>query len=311
MRLIVGTRGSRLSLKQTEYVLDNLKRVKPDVDFKIKIIKTMGDVERKKPLFAMDRKGIFEKEIDLALVKGEIDLAVHSLKDVPTLKGDEEIIVAAIPERDSPLEALISKDNTPFKMLPSGAIVGTSSLRRMAQIKFLRPDLEIKPIRGNVDTRVQKVKRGEFHAVILAYAGLARLDLNSLVTEVFPPELMAPAAGQGALAVVVRRDRSDLIDVLRVIDHFPTRAEVTAERSLIAAMEGGCHFPIGAYAHAEAGRLTLYGCTFSADAFRKIEVHVEGGLNEAEDLGKRAAHMLMAKGADEIRAQWREKYGLW
>jgi len=311
MRLIVGTRGSRLSLKQTEYVLDNLKRVKPDVDFKIKIIRTMGDVERKKPLFAMDRKGIFEKEIDLALVKGEIDLAVHSLKDVPTLKGDEEIIVAAIPKRDSPLEALVSKDNTPFKMLPRGAIVGTSSLRRMAQIKFLRPDLEIKPIRGNVDTRVQKVKRGEFHAVILAYAGLARLGLNSLVTEVFPPDLMAPAAGQGALAVVVRRDRSDLIDVLRVIDHFPTRAEVTAERSLIAAMEGGCHFPIGAYAHAEAGRLTLYGCTFSADAFRKIEVNVEGGLSEAEDLGKRAAHMLMAKGADEIRAQWREKYGLW
>ncbi len=311
MRLIVGTRGSRLSLKQTEYVLDNLKRVKPDVDFKIKIIRTMGDVERKKPLFAMDRKGIFEKEIDLALVKGEIDLAVHSLKDVPTLKGDEEIIVAAIPKRDSPLEALVSKDNTPFKMLPRGAIVGTSSLRRMAQIKFLRPDLEIKPIRGNVDTRVQKVKRGEFHAVILAYAGLARLGLNSLVTEVFPPDLMAPAAGQGALAVVVRRDRSDLIDVLRGIDHFPTRAEVTAERSLIAAMEGGCHFPIGAYAHAEAGRLTLYGCTFSADAFRKIEVNVEGGLSEAEDLGKRAAHMLMAKGADEIRAQWREKYGLW
>ncbi len=311
MRLTVGTRGSRLSLKQTEHVLDRIKGVKPDVDFKIKVIRTMGDVERKKPLFAMDRKGIFEKEIDLALIKGEIDLAVHSLKDVPTLKGDEEIIVAAIPERDSPLEALVSKDNVPLKMLPKGVIVGTSSLRRMAQIKFLRPDLEIKPIRGNVDTRVQKVKRGEFHAVILAYAGLTRLGLKSLVTEVFPPEIMAPAAGQGALAVVVRRDRSDLIDVLRGIDHFPTRAEVTAERSLIAAMEGGCHFPIGAYAHAKAGKLTLYGCTFSADASRKIEVHVEGSLNEAEDLGKRAAHMLIAKGADEIRAQWREKYGLW
>jgi hydroxymethylbilane synthase len=311
MKLTVGTRGSRLSLKQTEHVLHKIKEVKPDVDFKIRVIRTLGDVERKKPLFAMDRKGVFEKEIDLAIVRGEIDLAVHSLKDVPTLKGDEEIVVAAVPERDSPLEALVSKDNTLLKMLPKGAIVGTSSLRRMAQIKFLRPDLEVKPIRGNVDTRVQKVKRGEFYAVILAYAGLTRLGLNSLVTEVFPPDIMAPAAGQGALAVVVRQDRSDLIDLLRKIDHFPTRAEVTAERSLIAAMEGGCHFPIGAYAHAEAGKLTLYGCTFSADASRKIEVHVEGSLNEAEDLGKRAAHMLIAKGADEIRAQWREKYGLW
>jgi hydroxymethylbilane synthase len=311
MKLIVGTRGSRLSLIQTEHVLDNLKGVNPGLDFKIKIIRTVGDVERKKPLFAMNMKGIFEKEIDLALVKGEIDLAVHSLKDVPTLKGDEEIIVAAIPKRDSPLDALVSKDNMPFKMLPRGAVIGTSSLRRMAQIKFLRPDLEIKPIRGNVDTRVWKVKRGEFHAIVLAYAGLNRLGLNGFVTEVFPPELLTPAAGQGALAVVVRRDRSDLLDVLGGIDHFPTRAEVTAERSFIAAMEGGCHFPIGAYAHAEAGRLTLYGCTFSADALRKIEVHVEGGLNEAEDLGRRAAHMLMERGAAEIREQWREKYGLW
>jgi len=311
LRLVVGTRGSKLSLKQTEHVLDELGKVEPGVEFKIKIIRTIGDVERDKPLFAMNRKGIFEKEIDLALLKGEIDLAVHSLKDVPTLRGDEEIIVAAISKRNSPLEALVSKDNVPFKMLPKGAIIGTSSLRRMAQIKFLRPDLKIKPIRGNVDTRVQKVKRGELHAVILAYAGLDRLGLNDMVTEVFPPEVMVPAAGQGALAVMIRRGRSDLLDILERIDHFPTRAEVTAERSLIAAIEGGCHFPIGAYAHAESGRLTLYGCIFSVDALRKIEVRVEGDLNEAEDLGRKAAHMLMAKGADEIRAQWREKYGLW
>jgi hydroxymethylbilane synthase len=311
MKLVVGTRGSRLSLIQTEQVLESLKRVRPYLKFEVKIIRTMGDIERHKPLYAMGRKGIFEKEIDLAVIKGEIDLAVHSLKDVPTLRGDEEVVIAAIPKRASPLEALVSRDSIPLKMLPKGAIVGTSSLRRMVQIKFLRPDLEVKPIRGNVDTRLRKVKSGDFHAVVLAYAGLERLGLTDLVAEVFSPETFTPAAGQGALAVVVQRDRGDLIDLLKEIDHPPTRAEVVAERSLVAALEGGCHFPIGVYAHAESGKLVLYGCIFSVDARRKIEVRVEGSLSEAEDLGKRAARALSEKGADEIKAQWREVYGLW
>ncbi len=311
MKLVVGTRGSRLSLIQTEQVLESLRRARPDLEFEVKVIKTMGDVEKHKPLYAMGRKGIFEKEIDLALIKGEIDLAVHSLKDVPTLKGDEEIVIAAIPKRTSPFEALVSKDGASLETLPKGAVVGTSSLRRMIQIKFLRPDLEVKPMRGNVDTRLRKVRRGDFHAAVLAYAGLERLGLIDLVAEVFPPETFAPAAGQGAIAVVVRRDRVDLIDLLKEIDHFPTRAEVVAERSLVAAMDGGCHFPIGAYARAEARRLVLYGCIFSVDARRKIEVRVEGTLGEAEALGRRAARMLIEKGADEIKAQWRERYGLW
>lgn len=296
---------------QTEFVLKSLKTLFPKLEFKIKVIKTLGDVERRKPLFAMDRKGIFEKEIDQALLQGEIDFAVHSLKDVPAFDEKGEIVLAAIPRRDSPLEALISRDNVPLKMLPKAATVGTSSLRRMAQIKHLRPDIEVKPMRGNVDTRIQKVKRGEVHAIVVAAAGLERLGLKNLITEVFPPETLTPPAGQGALAVVARKDRSDVMEILSSIDHPPTRAEVTAERSLISAMEGGCHFPIGAYAHAKSDKLSLYGCVLSVDGLNRIEASAEAAIAEAENLGRMVATMLLERGAEEIKASWREKYGVW
>jgi len=311
MRLVVGTRGSRLSLAQTRQVLESLREIRPDLEFEVRIIRTAGDVERRRPLYAMGRKGIFEKEIDLALIRGKIDMAVHSLKDVPTLRGDEGVVIAAIPKRASPFEALVSKDGVPLERLPPGAVVGTSSLRRMVQIRFLRPDLEVRPMRGNVDTRLRKVERGDFHATVLAYAGLERLGLSGLAAQVFSPETFLPAAGQGAIAVVTRDDRDDLLDLLRGIDHPPTRAEVTAERSLVAAVQGGCHFPIGAYARAEGGRLVLHGCIFSVDARRKIEVRVEGAPGGAEELGRKAARMLAERGADEMKAQWRERYGLW
>lgn len=311
MILDVGTRGSRLSIIQTEFILKSLKMLFPKLEFKIKVIKTIGDVERRKPLFAMDRKGIFEKEIDQALIRGEIDFAVHSLKDVPTFEEQDEIALAAVPRRDSPLEALISKDNIILKRLPKAATVGTSSLRRMAQIKYLRPDIEVKPIRGNVDTRIQKVKRCEVHAIVVAAAGLERLGLKNFITEVFPPETLTPPAGQGALAVVAKKDRSDVIEILSSIDHPPTRAEVTAERSLISVMEGGCHFPIGAYAHAKGDRLSLYSCVLSVDGLNRIEASAEAAINEAENLGRRVANMLLGRGAEEIKDLWREKYGVW
>lgn len=178
MTLTVGTRGSKLSLVQTENVLDKLKVIHPEVQFKIKVIKTLGDKERKKPLFTIDRKGIFEKEIDLAIVKREIDFAVHSLKDVPTLESSETAI-AAIPKRSSPHDVLISRDKVTLDAVAKGAVIGTGSLRRLAQVKFLRPDLEVVPIRGNVDTRIKRVKRGEFDGVIVAEAGLERMGLEA------------------------------------------------------------------------------------------------------------------------------------
>lgn len=310
MILTVGTRGSKLSLIQTASVIKSLKMIRPDVEFKVRVIKTIGDVNRK-PLYAIGRKGIFEKEIDKALIDGEVDFAVHSLKDVPTSESQNEIVLAAVPKRDSPLEALISRDYATLNKLPRGAVIGTSSLRRMAQVKHLRPDIEVKPLRGNVDTRVRKVMRGEVDAIIIALAGLERLGLKNLVAEVFPPKLITPAAGQGALALVARRDRGEVIELLKVIDDPFTRAEVTAERSLVSSIGGGCHFPIGSYAHAEGGKLSLYGCILSLDGRLKIEASDEASIEEAESLGRRVASILIDKGAEELKSQWRKEYGIW
>lgn len=311
MNLTVGTRGSKLAILQTEIVIQSLKSVHPKLEFRIKTLKTKGDVDKRKPLFAIESKGIFEKEIDQSLIKGEIDFAVHSLKDVPVYEPQEEIVVAAIPKRDQPNEALVSMANRPFAELPKGAVIGTSSLRRMAQIKFLRPDLEVKPVRGNIDTRVQKVKKGDFHGIIVAQAGLERMGFGNLISEVFPTKVFTPPAGQGALAVVVKKDRNDLLEIFKGIDHQPSRAEVTAERSLIASLKGGCHFPIGAIGQAEGNSLSLYGCIFSMDGLKKISAFAKGTINEAQAFGEKVAQKLLKQGAEDFAAEWRRKYGLW
>ncbi|MCP8312926.1 MAG: hydroxymethylbilane synthase [archaeon] len=310
MILTVGTRGSKLSLIQTETVLDSLKSTHPELEFKVKVIKTLGDKERKKPLFTIDRKGVFEKEIDIAIVKGEIDFAVHSLKDVPIVETLETII-AAIPKRSSPYDVLISKDKVPFNALARGAVIGTGSLRRMAQIKFLRPDLEVRPIRGNVETRIAKVKRGEFDGIILAEAGLDRMELESHIAERFSLDQFTPAAGQGALAIVVRKDDEDVMKLLRSIDHPPTRAEVTAERSLVLSLKGGCRVPIGAIGRANDRTLSFYGCIFSVNGQKRISSFTKGSLDDAQDLGRKVAQSLMEQGAKDFEAEWREKYGPW
>ncbi|MEM2081675.1 MAG: hydroxymethylbilane synthase [Candidatus Bathyarchaeia archaeon] len=308
MILTVGTRGSKLALIQTESVLESLKRLYPAVEFKIKVIKTTGDKERKKPLFTIDMKGIFEKEIDLSITRGEVDFAVHSLKDVPTLESSETVI-AAVPRRSSPHDALVSRNNATFKDLPRGAVIGTGSLRRLAQVKFLRDDLQVVPIRGNLDTRIRKVKRGELDGVIVAEAGLERMELQHLIAERFPIDQFTPAAGQGALAVVAKRDNEKVIKMLSAIDDPPTRAEVTAERSLVLALEGGCRVPIGAIGRANDRALSLYGCIFSLKTREKISASAEGALEDAEDLGRTVARLLLEKGAKKFEAEWREKYG--
>jgi hydroxymethylbilane synthase len=310
MILTVGTRGSKLSLIQTNNVLKSLHSLHPELEFRVKVIKTLGDKEQTKSLFSLDRKGIFEKNIDLAIEKGEVDFAVHSLKDVPILEHSETTL-AAIPKRSSPNDALISKDYIPFAELPKGAVIGTSSLRRMAQLKHLRPDLEAKPIRGNVDTRIRKIKRGEFDAIIVAEAGIKRMNLESQITERFSLEHFAPSAGQGALAIAARNDNEKVIGILESVNHPPSRAEVTAERSLVLALEGGCRVPIGAIGRARSGKLSFYGCVFSLDGQKKIFSSAEGKLNDAQDLGKQVAQSLLEQGAKELEAEWREKYGTW
>jgi hydroxymethylbilane synthase len=312
MILKVGTRGSKLSLVQTETFLREIKAVQSNVEFQVKIIKTLGDKERGKPLFTIDSKGIFEKEIDQAIERGEVDFAVHSLKDVPTVDPSErKTTIAAIPKRASPHDVLISKGKVPLNALAEGAVIGTGSLRRMAQVKFLRPDLEVKPIRGNIDTRIRKVKKGEFDGAIVAEAGLERMGLEKEIAERFPLDRFPSAAGQGALAIVTRKDDKEVIELLRAVDHPATRAEVTAERSLVLHLEGGCRVPIGAVGRADGGVVSLQGCIFSLDGQKRLSAFAEGTLNEAEEVGREVAQSLLEQGAKDLEKKWREKYGPW
>jgi hydroxymethylbilane synthase len=312
MILKVGTRGSKLSRMQTDAFLCDLKAVHPELEFQVEVIRTLGDKEQGKPLFTIDCKGIFEKEIDQAIERGEVDFAVHSLKDVPIVDfAERQTIIAAIPKRASRHDVLISKGNVPLNALAKGAVIGTGSLRRMAQVKFLRPDLEVKPIRGNVDTRIRKVKKGAFDGAVLAEAGLERMGLQGEITERFSLDQFPSAAGQGALAVVTRNDAKDIIELLRAVDHASTRAEVTAERSLVLHLEGGCRVPIGAVGQVGGEALSLQGCIFSLDGQEKLSAFAKGTVNDAQMLGGQVAQSLIEQGAKHFENEWREKYGTW
>jgi hydroxymethylbilane synthase len=295
---------------QTEKFLQELKRVYPDEEFELNIIKTLGDTEKNKPLFAIDSQGIFQKEIDQALVDGEADFAVASLKDVPTVQV-AATVVAAIPKRASVQDVLISKDKIPLKLLRKGAVIGTGSLRRLSTVKHVRPDLDVQPIRGNVDTRISKVKKGVVDGVIVAEAGLERMELTDHITERLPLEQFPSAPGQGALAIVTRKGDNKTIDFLKAVDHRKTRAEVTAERQLMFSLGGGCRVPIGSVGKAEGDILTLRGVLFELDGQGKIEAQAQSTIGKAEELGKQVAEKLVALGAKDIEAKWREKYGSW
>jgi hydroxymethylbilane synthase len=311
MILTVGTRGSKLALAQTNRTLQQIKQRRPDVDFKLKIIHTIGDKEHGKPLFSIDCKGIFEKEIDQEVVSGQIDFAVHSLKDVPIVEQQTGTVLAAIPRRDSPCDVFISKANTAIQDLPKGAVVGTGSLRRLAEIKYLRPDLDVEPIRGNVDTRIRKVRSGELAGIIIAEAGLERMDLIGEISQRLSLEQFPNAAGQGAIAVVAKEGNTQVIDIVRSIEDAAARAEITAERALVLKLEGGCRVPIGSVARAHDDKLSLYGCIFSLTEQKKISAAAEGPLADAEELGRKVGEDLIAQGAEDFEKEWREKYGVW
>ena len=311
MKLTVGTRGSVLALAQTNRVLKQIAQANPKVEFKLKIIKTIGDKEHGKPLFTIDCKGVFEKEIDQEVVSGEIDFAVHSLKDVPIVEQQAGTILAAIPKRDSQNDVFISRNKIPLNALTAGSVVGTGSLRRMAEIKFIRPDLDVQPIRGNVDTRLNKVRKGEFAGIIIAEAGLERMNLEKEITERLSLDQFPPAAGQGAIAVVAKEGNECVISILQSVEHKATRAEIIAERSLVLALEGGCRVPIGAVAHAEGNNLSLFGCIYSLKEPKKIVASAKGNLADAVALGEKVGEELIAQGAKDYEKEWREKYGSW
>jgi hydroxymethylbilane synthase len=311
MKLKVGTRGSKLALAQTNRTLNQIKTANPAVEFELKIIKTIGDKEHGKPLFSIDCKGIFEKEIDQEVVAGEIDFAVHSLKDVPIVEQQTGTILAAIPKRDSPCDVFISKGKVSLAALPKGAVVGTGSLRRLAEIKYLRPDLDVEPIRGNVDTRIGKVAKGELAGIVIAEAGLERMDITGEITERLSLDLFPSAAGQGAIAIVAKEGNSAVIGILHSIEDPSTRAEITAERSLVLKLEGGCRVPIGAVGKADGNNLTLFGSIFSLNDRKKISAQAKGTLTQAEELGRKVGEDLIKQGAEDFEKEWREKYGVW
>jgi hydroxymethylbilane synthase len=307
----VGTRGSKLALAQTNRTINQIKQKNPDLDFKLKIIKTTGDKEHGKPLFSIDCKGIFEKEIDQQVVNGEVDLAVHSLKDVPIVERLSGTVLAAIPKRDSSCDVFISKSKVALNNLPKGAVVGTGSLRRLAEIKYIRPDLDVEPIRGNVDTRIGKVKKGELAGIVIAEAGLERMNVTSEITERLSLDQFPSAAGQGAIAIVAKEDNSEVINILSTVEDKATRAEITAERSLVLKLEGGCRVPIGAVGKANGNNLRLFGSIFSLNTRKKISASADGTLSQAEDLGAKVGEDLIKQGAKDLEKEWREKYGVW
>jgi hydroxymethylbilane synthase len=308
MLLRVGTRGSRLSLVQTDMLVEKIERATPGVKIERKIITTSGDLDRKTPLFSLSQKGIFEKEVDQAVADGKVDFAVHSMKDVPTLLN-AKLTIASVPDRGATADVLVSKGGKKLQEIRDGGIVGTSSLLRVAQLRRVRPGIRAEPIRGNVDTRVEKVERGEYDGAILAEAGLARLGMMDKVAERLPIDEFIPAPGQGALAVVARRDDSGLLEILKTVEHPPTRAEAIAERELVRVLEGGCKVPIGAIASANHETIRLTASIFSLDGKQRLVAETYGSVQNPGLVGKDAGEELLDKGAKKIEETWRTTYG--
>jgi hydroxymethylbilane synthase len=297
--LVLGTRGSRLAVWQAEWVQARLRESAPDVTVTLRRIKTSGDKILDVPLATIGGKGLFVKEIEDALLQGDIDLAVHSMKDVPTvLPGGLEIL--CVPAREDPRDALISREAKPLDRLPKGARVGTSSLRRQAQLLHHRPDLKIEMLRGNLDTRLRKLRDGEFDAVVVAAAGLKRMGWLEQVTEYLPSDVSLPAIGQGALGLEGRGDDTFVRGVVASLDDAPTRTAVTAERALLDRLEGGCQVPIAAHARLSEGRLHLEGLVASVDGRRLVRDSIEGPVASARELGRRLAEQLLRRGGEAI-----------
>jgi len=289
----LGTRGSRLALWQAEWVR---RRIAAEIE--IVPIRTKGD-EARDERFADIGVGVFTRELDGALLAGEIDLAVHSLKDVPTERVTG-LALAAVPPRESPLDCFISLDRIRVESLPAGARVGTSSPRRRAQILHLRPDIAVEPMRGNVETRLERIASRGLAGTLLAHAGLIRLGLADRVTEVLPPERFLPAPGQGALAVVAREGDARIASLLAPLDDFAARAETAAERAFLRALGGGCQLPVGALARARDGRIRLAGFLADPDGVSFIRDESEGWADEADAIGLALARKIIAAGGEAI-----------
>ncbi|MGD0766096.1 MAG: hydroxymethylbilane synthase [Dehalococcoidia bacterium] len=296
--LIVGTRGSRLARRQTESVVAALQERCPDCRFELRVIRTTGD-RHPQPLSEIAGEGVFTKELEAALLEGEIDIAVHSLKDLPTTMH-HRLALGAVTYREDPRDALVARDGRTLARLPTGARVGTGSARRAAQLRLLRPDLEIVPTRGNVDSRLGKAGSGEVDAIIVAAAALSRLDWPGRAAELLPLDAMLPAPGQGALAVQIRSDDDEARDIVSAVDDPESRAATTAERAFLRGLGGGCRVPIAALAVVEGDELRLGGLVADAEGRRALRAEISGPAADAEALGMRLAEELLSQGAADL-----------
>ncbi len=295
-QLVIGTRASALAQAQTRLVAEALQRIGTRAELVIEFIATAGDrdVAAGEPV-----KGLFVKELEEALLRGDIGCAVHSVKDMPAA-GTPGLDMAAILTRGDARDALVARTHTSLAALPVGAVVGTSSPRRRAQVLAARPDVTPAPLRGNVDTRLRKLDDGEYDAIVLAAAGLERLGLASRIAERLDPEQFLPSPGQGALAIQIRSDDSDTRALLELLNDFPTRQAVRAEVACAAALDGGCSAPFGALATVSGATLTLHAAILSLDGRRQVALSAEGPIDEPEVLGARLAERLLRAGAKEL-----------
>jgi len=298
IELRLGTRASLLALQQANWVKKRVEELNPEITIALVHIKTAGD-KLDIPLFQVGGKGLFVKEIEEALTRKEVDLAVHSAKDLPAVIP-EGLALAAFPEREDPRDALVSQGGKRFEHIPQGGKVGTGSLRRKAQLLNLRPDLEVIPLRGNLDTRLKKLTAMNLDAVILAAAGLNRMEWGERASEFFDPETMVPAIGQGALAIETREEDERTRRAVTPLDHPPTRFSVLAERAFLQRLEGGCQVPIAGLARIFSGKLVLTGLVAGVDGRRMVKGKVEGTLEKNTELGVRLAEELLGRGAEEI-----------
>ncbi|MEK6582097.1 MAG: hydroxymethylbilane synthase [Nitrospirota bacterium] len=304
-KVVIGTRGSKLALWQAEWVKSELVKLNPDLTIELNKIKTTGDKILDVPLAKVGGKGLFVKEIEEALLRGEADLAVHSMKDVPT-DFPKGLYLAVICKREDPRDAFIAPmQNGKFKIqnfknLPHGATIGTSSLRRSSQLLSIRPDLKIMQLRGNLDTRLRKLDEGQFDAIILAAAGVKRLGWANRITETIEPSISLPAIGQGAVGIECRIDDEFINKLIAPLNHNETSVCVRAERACLKKLEGGCQVPIAAHARLVDGKIVMDGLVGSVSGDRIIRSHIEGNPKDAESLGLKLAEDLLSKGAKAI-----------
>ena len=295
----IGTRGSQLALWQANWVKHQIQAHHPDISVELAVIKTSGDKILDVPLAKVGGKGLFVKEIEEALLAEDIHMAVHSMKDMPG-EIPEGLCIAAIPVRDNPCDALIARNVTKIEDLPQGASIGTSSLRRGSQMLYLRPDLDIRPLRGNIDTRIKKLESENLDAVILAAAGMMRLGFGDQITAKIDPQTLMPAVGQGALCIEARKNDAETADLLSAIHHPDTACTVLAERAFLKRLQGGCQVPIAAYAQKQGRELTINAMVAEIDGSVMYREQMQGTADDPEKLGTAVAGRLIDRGAGDI-----------